>query len=301
MSERGYLIFANNNPEVDYGLIALCNALMIKSNSEVKDVTLVTDNFTLDWLRSSRGNLVDRAFNRVIVQNWEEVTKGSTQRRMQDTPSTTKSLAWYNGTRRNAYDLSPYQETILLDCDYLVCDRSLDLCWGSVNEVMINRQARTLEHQDPSPAEQMLGPFSIPMLWATCVYFQKGKKAKLLFDLVGHVRENYPYYQYVYGFGGRLYRNDFAFSIAAHMLDGFQKRHDTIPTLPYPVLTSSFDCDELYDVPAKNELVFLVNDTSDKWRFRLSRTKGINVHVMNKFSIVRHADKIIDIYGAQNG
>lgn len=300
MSQRGFLIFANNNPQVDYGLVAICNALMIKSNLKENHVTFVTDEYTLGWLKESRGEeILNRAFDNIIVQTWDEVhgQKATTERRFHDTLSTTHTLPWYNHSRPDAYALSPYEETILIDCDYLVADKTLDLAWGSHEDIMINRDALTLGHELPADQERMLDPFTIKMYWATCVYFRKSPTAKLLFDLVAHVRENYEFYQIVYGFKGTLYRNDFAFSIALHMLNGFGL--DSVASLPSPVLLTSFDCDELYDVPAKNEFIFYVNDSKDRWKFTLSRVKGVNVHVMNKFSIIRHASKFLEIYGGQ--
>lgn len=297
MSKRGFLIFANNNPELDYGLVALINALMIKTNLKENHVTFVTDEHTLAYLKESRGQaLLDKAFDNIIVQDWNEVKEAHTQRRFYDTKSTAKVLPWYNGSRKNAYDLSPYEETILIDCDYLVADKTLDLCWGSHEEIMINKDAITLEHKPPRITERYLNPYNISMYWATCVYFRKGDKAKLLFDLVAHVRENWEYYRFVYGFGGILYRNDFAFSIAIHMMNGFVSK-DAIGSLPTPYLFTSFDSDELYDVPAKNEFLFYVNDTTEDWRFRLSRVKNTSVHVMNKFAVTRLADKFISHYG----
>jgi hypothetical protein len=49
-------------------------------------------------------------------------------------------------------------------------------------------------------------------------------------------------------------------------------------------------------VPAKNDLTFLINDRRETWRFTVTRTKGISVHVMNKFSITRQADKLLGLY-----
>lgn len=295
---RGFLMFAHNNEQMDYGQIAICNALMIKSNLRENQVAFVTDEFTLSYLKGTFGEaLLNRAFDHIIVEPWERVNDNKVSvRRFQDTLSTSHTLPWFNATRRNAYDLTPFEETVLIDCDYLVADRTLDLVWGSPNPIMINKEARTLEHKLPPEPERFVDPYGIPLYWATCVYFRKSDEAKLLFDLVNHVRENYDFYQFVYNFKGTLYRNDYAFSVAVHMLNGFWAQ-DGIPSLPQSTILTSFDCDELHDIPAKNEFLFYVNDTTDRWRFTLSRIKGVNIHVMNKFSIIRHAPKIIELYG----
>jgi hypothetical protein len=293
---RGFLIYAHNNAGIDYGVTALCAALMIKANLADHAVCLVTDSGTLDALRRDHGDaLVDHAFEHVVLEPWRRVADGATARSYQDTRSTRHSLPWYNGTRPSAYGHSPFEETILIDSDYLVMDRSLDLAWGGLPDVMINRAARSLDHAPPAEAERRLDSLGIDMYWATVVYFRKSETARILFDLVAHVREHYEFYRHLYGFPGRLYRNDYAFSIAAHVLNGFSQG-DVIAPLPVPTLLTSFDTDELIGVPARNEAIFLIGDPAEEHRFRVTRTRGLSVHCMNKFSLVRMAPQIIDQY-----
>src|SRR5690606_27214653 len=106
-------------------------------------------------------------------------------------------------------------------------------------------KAITLEHKAPSDHEVRLDKMGIPMYWATMVYFQKTERAKLLFDLVAHIKEKYDYYQFVYEFPGKLFRNDYAFSIAVHMLNGFLE-NDEFKNFPVDTILSSFDIDELF-------------------------------------------------------
>lgn len=276
MSE-GFLIFAHDNETIPYTTIALCNALMIRENSRA-GVSLVTDDASHSAMQERFGDLYLTAFEHVVICEPE----GRSRRRYNDTPHRSSHLSWHNGGRPAAYDLSPYDETILLDADYLVCDRALDHAWGSRSPVMMNRSAVTLLHESPRPEEVWLDPYGPPLYWATCVYFRKDD-AKEFFDTVGHVRDNYDYYQHLYRFPGGLYRNDYVFSVAAHILGG-------VDSLPCPTLLTSFDTDELLDVPAKNELVFLVDDR------QVNRVVGTSVHVMNKFSIARCADRILATY-----
>lgn len=290
---RGVLIHAFNNAQIDYALIALCNALAIKTHLNDVPVCLVTSTGSRDWLRRTHGKLMKRAFDQIIIQ--DDAMAG--ERQFSDTPSTRRTLLWHNRSRSDSYALSPFDETLLIDADYLILDATLDKVWGSVHEVMINRDVVPLNH-GPAPTNELwLEDTGIQMCWATCVYFRKSPLAAMLFDLVRHVKDNYSYYAMIYGFPVQLYRNDYAFSIAVHMLSGFT-RCDDIATLPSPVLFSSFDCDELIDVPSQGDLTFLVNDRSQPWRFTMTRTKGVSVHVMNKFSITRQADKLLALYGA---
>ncbi len=294
---RGFLMFAHNNEQVDYGVIALCNALMIKDNCTINDVALITDGGTYDWLVQSHGEeLVNRAFDHVLIH---APPPGDTQKkRYRDTQYTGYDLPWHNATRTKVYDHTPFDETVLIDSDYLIMDNALDSVWGSTSDIRINRHAATLNHEPVGVGDSMLEPFSVPMYWATCVYFRKGQTAQTLFDMVDFIRENYELYQALYRFPGRLYRNDYAFSIAAHIMGGWVE--GSFEPLPTPTLLTSFDCDELIEVPAKNELLFLVEDPVEPWRYRANALRGMSVHVMNKFSIVRMADRLIGLYGGNS-
>jgi len=288
---RGVVIHAYNNEQIDYALIALCNALLIRDHLQVP-ICLISDRGSLGWLRQQHGDIVDRVFDQIMYDDRSAIHG---ERRFSDTPSTSHMLPWYNTTRPDTYDLSPYTETLLIDADYLILDDTLNKVWGSRHEVMINRDIVSLNHGPTPTCERWLEETGIQLCWATCIYFRKSASAAMLFDLVKHVRQHYPYYSMIYGFPAKLYRNDYAFSIAVHMMSGFT-RCDDIATLPSPVLLTSFDCDELIDVASNNDLVFLMNDRIDRWRFTLTRTKGVSVHVMNKFAITRHAEKFISRY-----
>lgn len=291
---RGFLIYAHNNEEIDYGKLAVCCALMIKANLKENNTCLVTDQGTLGWLRQNLGEeLVNQAFNHIKVTDWS-FQNSATQRKFYDTLSTGRQLTWYNGSRSSAYEMSPYDETIVLDSDVLVQDQMFDQVWGNAEEVLINRDALTLMHQLPKPNERRLESSSLIMYWATMIYFKKSEKAKILFDLVDQIKEKYSYYQHIYEFPGALYRNDYAFSIAIHMMSGFMES-DEFPPFPNPKILSSFDVDELLDV-SKNELKFLVSSDDNDWSFEATTVRGITTHVMNKYSIIRNSDKIIEIY-----
>ena len=294
---RGIVMFAHNNPEIDYGLLALCNALMIKSNLKENKVALITDYTTYDDLKLSKySHLISRAFDEVVQIEPNDATKDSKMKRFNDTFSKHRVLPWHNTTRNDAYNLSPFDETLLLDSDYLVCSPYLDTIWDTKNEIMLNHQAKTLNHA-PNRTDVMVNPFTIPLHWATMLYFKKGKAAELMFDIVSHVKENYEYYGFIYGFDGRnMYRNDFAFSIAAHMLNGY-RLNNVVASFPYPTILTSYDYDDLVDMPERNSMMFLVNNQENRREYGVSVTKDIDVHVMNKYSILRLADKIVELHG----
>ncbi len=289
MTTRGFLMFAHNNDQIDYLLIALCNAMMIRANTRHRNVSVVTDEGSLWWLRDQRGDLVDQVFDQIIIV---DQPIGSGEKVFKDTNSTTRTAQWHNGTRINAYEVSPYDETILLDADYLICDDRLDLAWDSPDDVLLNRKAITLIHELPDRREQRVEDFGIPLYWATCVFFRKGEEAKLYFDTVNHVIEYFDYYRQLYRLPGKLFRNDYIFSIATHVMNGF--RSENVASFPVDTILTSFDDDELIDVK-KNTLTFLIDTGVPGDEFNVGKVTT-SVHVMNKFSIVRLADKIIEAY-----
>lgn len=288
---RGFLIYALNNEEIDYGQMALVCAAMIKNHLKINRVCLATDQSTLNWVKSNYGELFERMIDDVVLLH---SSTNDQKKAFKDSASTTKILSWKNQSRASAYELSPYDETVVLDSDFLVQDPSFDLVWGNDESVMINKDIALVSHTEPAWTEKRLDKSGLEMYWATAIYFKKDDVSKTLFNLVEHIRERYDFYQYAYEFPGRLFRNDYAFSIAIHMLNGFLQNGEIKP-LPFTRILSSFDTDELVDV-GPNSLTFLTSSREKPNDYTLTKVEGVSVHVMNKYSIGRMADKLISIY-----
>jgi hypothetical protein len=105
VKSKGVLVFAFNT-NVDYVGIADRTSQLIAHNLKLP-VTLVTD-----LTGNPRFN-----YDQVIrIDN----TGDNFRTNLND-----QTVAWRNFGRYMAYELSPYEETILLDTDYLVLDNSL--------------------------------------------------------------------------------------------------------------------------------------------------------------------------------
>ena len=65
-----------------------------------------------------------------------------------------------------------------------------------------------------------MGSAYIPNCWATVMYYKKSRYAELIFAMWRHVQDNYIYYCGIYNIPNIPYRNDYALSIATHMLNG---------------------------------------------------------------------------------
>jgi hypothetical protein len=288
---RGVLMYAHNNVEIDYFKIACANALMIQKNLQVP-VTLVTDSGSLNWgIKNLGEDLVNRCFEKILNVATDHLFKNP--RNFSDTSFTTKTLSFYNCNHWQAYDLSPYDETLFIDADYLIMSPALNLCWDSVHDVMINSKIYTPGKLD-EPYYKNIDELGIKLYWATVIYFKKVPLAEQLFSMVRHIQENYNYYRDLYCFSNGMFRNDNAFSVAIHTLNGFSNFESVIKELPIPGLLMSWDIEDIYDVQGINDITLY----SEKARgeYILTRIKDTDVHIMNKWAINRHADKLISIY-----
>jgi hypothetical protein len=117
--------------------------------------------------------------------------------------------------------------------------------------------------------------------------FTKNQRTKVFFDLVNSIKNNYRMYGDLYRFIIEQYRNDISFSIAKHIIDGFET--NLVSSLP-PVLTA-IDKDRLIDVD-NNKLIFLINQNRADDYFAATFC-NVDLHVMNKQSIIRNADKLL--------
>lgn len=287
---KGVVIIAHNNSEIDYFRIACANALMVKANLGVP-VTLITDSGTLGWGKSSIDNEVfSRAFDNIIEVNRDWNFKNP--RIYSDTRYSSKTLEFYNCQHWRVYQLSPYDETLFIDADYLIMSSDLARCWGSDKDVMIDNR---IYSNYTGIETKLIDSFGISLYWATVIYFRKSEFAEHFFNLVSYIEENYHYYRDLYSFSNGMFRNDNAFSIAVHIMQGFS--HNTVNELgklPIPALFMSWDTSDVIDVPSKNEIL-LIDEVDGK--NRLVKLKDTDVHVMNKWAINRVSDKLLEIYG----
>ena len=216
---RGFLIHAYNNEQIDYGSMALCCALLIKKNLKYNKTCLVTVADTFQWLKSSYPEqIIDHAFDKIIIL---DIDRDVSTRNFYDTMYTTYTLPYYNTNRKDSLVLSPWNETILIDADYLVLDDSLDATWNSTEDLLVNKSVIDLNHvENLGGFDKRFNEMSIPLYWATVMYFKKTDRVRSIFNVIDFIKNNYTYYQQLYEFRPNNYfRNDYALSIAIHMLN----------------------------------------------------------------------------------
>lgn len=170
-------------------------------------------------------------------------------------------VQWRNIGRNLAYELSPYDETLVIDIDYVVQDRELLKIFELTWDYILMRDARSLNSEY---IPTTMGSNSLPFVWATVFAFRKTQRAEVFFNLVKRIQNNYHYYRDLFNVESRQYRNDYAFAIADVILNGFQVQRNSIPgpllnvTQPIESITvnkNKFiikDADKAYVIPKMN-------------------------------------------------
>jgi hypothetical protein len=195
---RGVILFAFNT-KLDYIEIARRSARLISKTLDLP-VALITDTPT-DKSGFEKIIIVDNT-----LQNYKVGQPG----------------AWRNGDRYRAYELSPWDETLLLDSDYLILDSDLLKLFEQ------DFDYRIMTHNQTTAGDWAtnMGPYSLPYQWATVILFRRRERTRMLFDLVGRIQRNYPYYLKLYHGKHSSFRNDYAFTIANNMLNGYDLSMD---------------------------------------------------------------------------
>jgi hypothetical protein len=279
-------MFAHNNTSVDYGLMAIISGGLAKKNLGVP-VTLVTDKQTTAWLKESEMYAKAEAiFDKII-----EVEKPSSNntRKLHD-GSTSQVIPFENSNRHSVWDLSPYDKTLLIDSDYLIFSNSLNEYWEIDTPIMLGSSLNDITGERAGVLDNRVSDTGIHMFWATTVMFDRSQESKFFFKLVDFIKDNYKYYADLFRFNPKQFRNDIAFSIAKHIMNGFETElHYTLP----PVF-SIFDKDVMVNVD-NNKLTFLVNSPLGSEKFLAATTTGVDVHIMNKQSIIRNKDALLEM------
>jgi len=291
-NSRGFLMFAHNNSEIDYFKLAVINSLLIQKHLKIKNITVVTDPHSLKHGEKTLGKrLIKKAINNIIVIEKDKKFKQSNLRLYKDTSHSAKTLPFYNVNRCDAYDISPYDETILIDADYLIFSDTLNHCWDHNNELMMNWKYQDIMYERKDPTLKRLHDMGITMYWATVVYFRKTEYVKDFFNCVKHVRNNQQYYRDIYKWPGTLYRNDYSFSIAAHMISGFIDKG--IPQLP-TTLYKSFDTDDIHKAVDDKTLIMFLEKPKAPGDFMMTKWDSMDLHVMNKWAINRASEELLE-------
>lgn len=276
---KGVVLFAFNNDTVDYIKQAVYCAKRVKQYLNLP-VQLITDG--VDHLEENYKfykNYID------IVTYFPKPIAGS-NKTFYNGIYTKEKLMWLNTVRDDAYALSEFDNTLVIDTDLLISNDKLLQCFKLDDDFMIAKDYNLVNTSKTELSFDRVSDKSIPMFWATILYFTKSETAQTVFDLVKHIKENYNYYRLVYDITEKKFRNDFAFSIAIHMMRGFVEDTTWPKTVPTDMWVST-DRDLLVNID-QDKIQLLTHRNYDYLSVKLT---GATTHVMNKFSLNEFIDK----------
>lgn len=274
----GALIFAQNTTGVDYVKIATFAAKRVKEYLGIP-VSIVTDS--KNWLLSSQP---DHPFEHIIdvLSNDSDSIKN-----FYDGSMSSKKLPWKNRSRFKVYEVTPYDKTLVIDSDYILGSDVLKIALERECDLQIYRKSFDLAGWRNTKEFERVNCYSIPFYWATTFVFDKNPVTEAFFDLVSYIKENWLYFRVLYNIEDMAFRNDYAFSIAIHIMNGKVNGGFAVD-LPGS-MSYILDRDLLVDIKG-SDMQFLVEKENFFGEYTMAKTSGIDVHIMNKASLARYID-----------
>lgn len=252
----GALMFAFANEGIDYVRMAAWSAHRIRQHLDMP-VAVITDDV---------GDHADR-FDRVI----QVARQPGHARHFEDLG---QSVTWYNAGRPDAWELSPWDRTLLLDTDYVVDSDCLAALAHGDQPLLAFDRAHDITQQDSFQSLNRFGQHGLAMWWATVVIFGRTVLAQQVFDCMRMVRANWQHYRDLYGIHNRTYRNDHALTIALNIVDGHTASNRAIPwSLPTVVPAHGLGA---------NQDQWRVDYRSASCRIHKLSWQGMDFHAMGK-------------------
>ena len=254
---QGFVIIAHNNNQIDYIRLANICATRIKKFIN-KPVTLITDTDSY----KTEYKVFDTVKFVEVDQTNTRMFAGVAQK-------------FYNLTRGDVFYLTPYDETIVIDVDYLVNSDVLDQYFGSNESFMMAPSLYNLHNVKQAHV------FDKPLKWATTIYFKKDNIAKCIFDQVQLIKENYSFYKKRYGIRTTSFRNDHAFTIAEHIVKGMCSKNVSLPKINF----LHDPLDEIIDIKNDEYICYVGGE--------IAKFKGVDLHFFNKQTIIDFEEKLL--------
>jgi len=284
---KGVFLFCNNNGTFPYHeLVPVC-AWFVKRHLGVP-ICVAADPDTMTLIDAIPGinTLIDhRVLIDTPVHRGDRLYTGSN-----GTPETSVRGPFLNTNRHTTYDLTPFDETLVLDLDFIVMNDKLNSVWGSESPLRLNASIAGLTASNP-PAVTHIHPMGIPLYWATVIYFRKSPEAKLFFEGIEKIREDFDYYSKLYRFSGYMFRNDYAVSILAHAMNGGVGEYGLqwpVQALPDPTILFAWDHQPMLKIDATRAW-FVASARDDIKTHSPAYLQGQTVHVINKRSLLEVA------------
>jgi hypothetical protein len=269
----GAVIFAQNNAIIDYTKLAVFAAERVKKFLDVP-VSIITDNKDL---------VPSNVFDQII----EIKSEPCSQRLFFDGSLSSKKLDWKNVSRNRVYDLTPYDKTLVLDSDFILCSSRLKQAFDVDSFFQLYHKNFDISLSRSGSYFDRINPYSIPFYWATVFVFEKNPIMECFFNLIDYIKLNWHYFRILYNIEPQIFRNDFAFSIAIHIMNG-KTNGEFATELPGKM---SFILEHDYVIDMNDTSISVLTQKTDRLgEYIAVKTSNIDVHIMNKMSLLRYID-----------
>jgi hypothetical protein len=257
---KGVILFAFNSPKFNYYDMAVATAKRANHFLNLP-VTIITDT-------NSVPSKTDYIFDKTIIIS-------------PDTSNRRDKGVWINKGRYQAFELSPYDETLLLDTDYLLNSSTLLKTFELPTDFCCHDNTHFLmAHKEP---QEMVSNYSFKTLWATVVKFNKTKRAENIFQSIKMIQNNYEHYANLHSFIVSPYRNDYAITLATRIANGnMNVKEDVIPWNLVHVGKNTIVHKNSDTVFNTEYTVMYDNWNRGKIRKEYIIVKDMDFHVMNK-------------------
>lgn len=246
MKSKGILLLYSESDQLDYLKLAELCARLAKHYTDLP--------VTIKQLNSKQKNI--RTFR------WQD--------------DMLETVEWNNYNRCDAYSLSPYDQTLLIDVDYMIQNDTLAQYFHSDHDYICHNNSWDISGNDVFRHDEYMSQNKFDMRWATVVYFTKCEQNERIFETWRSVQNNYEYYSKLFGFNKAPYRNDFAMSISHQINSGYAN-------------TGTFN----YSMPALSSTDEVIDYNDGRWlvKYRYKESHNVmrytgDLHVMNKRSLL---------------
>ncbi len=257
---KGIVLFAFNSPKFNYYDMAVATAKRVNHFLNLP-VTIITDDKSIPATQTY-------TFDKVIVTEPDRNNKRDWG-------------VWINKGRFNAYQFSPYDDTLLLDTDYLINSSQLlklfdlptNFCCHDTTSFLMN----------PKAPQEVLSVYSFKTLWATVVRFDKSLHSKQVFESLEMIQHNFEHYANIHGFVSATFRNDYALTLALRLVNGHLNRKENI--IPWNLVHAGKDVTLYRNTDDEFNTEYTViheNIQRSKIRTEYQILKNTDFHVMNK-------------------
>ena len=287
---QGILVYARNNSQIDYIKQAYFLAKRVRKYLDLP-TSIVTDS--LSYLEHEYPDY-ESVFDQVISVVWKEKdlkentvyspSENHAVKKFYDGTLVEKKLDWKNNLRSTAFRASPYDETLLLDSDVVISNEFWKKCFEQSHDFLVYKDCVDLLDLDRGDVFERVSETSVDFYWATAVFFRKTEQNRIFFDLVAHIQENWNHYCSIFQINTPYFRNDYAFSIAIHIMNGYEQGDfaKSMPGKLYYITDKSI----LWDID-REKLTILLEKPKYTGEYTLLSLKNSNLHCMNKFSLNR--------------